>query len=68
MEHIVLMATVNSNYEFIMVDAGIKARILDKGVLSSTPFGKAFSEEKLKIPEPNTLPNNDKKLPFVFFF
>ncbi|KAG5876118.1 hypothetical protein JTB14_003735 [Gonioctena quinquepunctata] len=49
-----------------MVDAGINGRISDGGVLSSTPFGKALSDKNLKIPEPSTLPNSDKKVLFVF--
>jgi len=29
-------------------------------------FGKALRDKLLKIPEPGTLPNSEKKLPFVF--
>lgn len=63
---IVMMAVVNSNYEFIMVDAGINGRISDGGVLTNTVFGKAFSDKLLKLPEPAPLPNSQKILPFVF--
>lgn len=62
---IVLMAVVNSNYEFIMADAGINGRISDGGVLGYTAFGKALSDKIPKIPEPATLPNSGNKLPFV---
>jgi len=60
------MAVVNSNYEFIMADASINGRILDEGVLGNMAFGKALVDKLLQIPEPGTLPNSEKKLPFVF--
>jgi hypothetical protein len=59
------MAVVNSNYEFIIADAGINGRISDGGMLGKTAFGKALGDKLLQIPEPGTLPNS-KKLPFVF--
>jgi hypothetical protein len=59
------MAVVNSNYEFIMADAGINGRISDGG-LGNTAFGKALRDKLLKIPKPGTLPNSEKKLLFVF--
>lgn len=55
---IVMMAAVNCNYDFLMVDIGINGRISDGGVLSHTAFGK--------IPEHSRLPNTEKLLPFVF--
>ena len=60
------MAVVNSNYEFIMADDGINVRISDGGVLGNTAFGKSLVDKLLRIPEPGTLPNSVKKLPFVF--
>jgi hypothetical protein len=63
---IVLMAVLNSNYECIMADAGINGRISGGGVLRNTAFGKALVDKLLQIPEPGTLPYNEKKLPFVF--
>lgn len=63
---IVMMAVVNANYEFIMIDVGINGRISDGGVFSHTDFGRAFSNNSLGIPEPAILPNSQKKLPFVF--
>lgn len=60
------MAVVNSNYEFIMVDAGINGRISDGGVFGATAFGRALCDKKLQIPKPTILTKSDKILPFVF--
>jgi hypothetical protein len=63
---IVLMAVVNSNYEFIMADADINGQTSDGGVLGKTAFGKALGDKLLQIPEPGSLQNSEKELPFVF--
>jgi hypothetical protein len=63
---IVLMTVVNSNYEFIMADACINVRISEGVVLGNTAFGKALVDKLFQISEPGTLPNSEKKLPFVF--
>jgi hypothetical protein len=34
--------------------------------LGNTAFGKALVDKLLQNPEPGTLPNSEKKLPFVF--
>jgi hypothetical protein len=49
-----------------MADAVINGRISDEGVLGNTEFGKTLVDKSLQIPEPGTLPNSEKKLPFVF--
>jgi hypothetical protein len=38
----------------------------DGGVLGNTAFGKALVDQLLQIQEPGTLPNSEKKSPFVF--
>lgn len=63
---IVLMATVNANYEFIVADVGTNGRVSDGGVIKNTEFGKAIYSKSLQIPSPSQLPNSDKILPYVF--
>ncbi|CAI6346434.1 unnamed protein product [Macrosiphum euphorbiae] len=60
---IVLMAVVNSNYEFIYVDVGKNGRLSDGGVIECTEFYKSLKEEKLQIPNNDDTVNN---LNFVF--
>jgi len=36
------MAVLNSDYEFIVADAGMNGRISDGGVVGNTAFGKAL--------------------------
>jgi len=55
------MAVVNSNYEFIMADAGIKVWIPDGGVLGNMEFGKALVDKLLQIPQPGALPSSEKE-------
>lgn len=62
---IVLMAVVNANYEFILVDIGEAGRQSDGGVFSHSNLGIAFEQKLLKIPEPRALPGSIKKFPFV---
>lgn len=60
---IVLRALVNSNYEFIFVDAGKNGRISDGGVLQYTNFYQLLVEEKLMLPQRHECKEN---LNFVF--
>ena len=53
---VVLMAVVNANYEFIMVDVGANGRVSDGGVFANTKFCKQLKEKALHIPEPTSLP------------
>ncbi|XP_054747281.1 putative nuclease HARBI1 [Anastrepha obliqua] len=63
---IVLMATVNANYEFIVADVGTNGRVSDGGVIKNTEFGKAIYNKTLPLPGPSQLPKSDKVLPYVF--
>ena len=57
----VLMAVVNSNYEFIVCEFGINGRNSDGGVIEQTKF-----YDKLYIPEPELLNNSNKILNYYF--
>lgn len=61
-----LMAVVNANYEFIMVDVGTNGRVSDGGVLQNTTFGKQLKNNALNLPSPSLLPGSSRKLPYFF--
>ena len=63
---IVLMAVCDSNYKFTMVDIGDSGRNSDGGVFSSCNLGIAISEDKLNIPEAESIWGSEFKFPFVF--
>jgi len=60
---VVLMAIVNSNYEFIYVDVGKNGRLSDGGVIEFTKFYEDLKKGKLQLPDNNETVNN---LNFVF--
>lgn len=60
---IVLMALVDSNYEFIYADVGKNGRLSDVGVLEYTKFHRQLKAIKLNLPHNNDTVNN---LNYVF--
>lgn len=64
---IVLMAVVNANYEFILVDIGDYGRLSDGSVFSSSHLGMAINDGALNLPSPRRLDQVSNKLyPYVF--
>lgn len=63
---LVLLAVVNSNYEFIMCDFGINGRISDGGVIEYSHFYWKLKHKELSIPPPRKQINSNEPLPFVF--
>ncbi|XP_031334657.1 uncharacterized protein LOC116164601 [Photinus pyralis] len=63
---IVLMAVVDANYKFLMVDVGANGRVSDGGVMKNTLFWRKLSENQLNLPDPRQLPGTSKKCPYVF--
>ncbi|XP_022903541.2 uncharacterized protein [Onthophagus taurus] len=60
---IVLMALVNSNYEFIFVDVGKNGRLSDGGVIEYTDFYDKLMKSELSLPDNFETVNN---LNYVF--
>lgn len=60
------MATVNANYEFILVDVGTNGRVSDGGVLENTDFFHKLMNNSLNIPYPKEVGPNKIILPYVF--
>uniref|UniRef100_A0A1B0GMF1 Uncharacterized protein n=1 Tax=Phlebotomus papatasi TaxID=29031 RepID=A0A1B0GMF1_PHLPP len=64
---LVLMAIVDANYNFLLVDIGTNGRISDGGVLQQTYFYELLDEKKLNIPRPERLViGKDTIYPYVF--
>ena len=53
---VVLLAVVDAENRFIAVDIGDLGSNSDGGIFSKSQFGKAFNENRLKIPNGRTLP------------
>lgn len=64
---IVLLAVVDSNYQFMFADIGSQGRITDGGVLRNSVLWRKISENNLNLPTPYPLPGSDEPLPYVFF-
>lgn len=47
---LILMAIVNANYEFIMVDVGKNGRMSDSGVIQTTTFYQKLHQKELNLP------------------
>lgn len=62
---IVLLAVVDDNYSFSLVDIGAQGRQSDGGVLRNSAFGKLLYEHKLHIPAPQKITVDGPELPFV---
>ena len=63
---IVLMAVVNANYEFTMVDIGDSGRQSDGGVFAASKLGFAMDNDQLGLPKPRILPGTNTLFPYVF--
>ncbi|XP_049275247.1 uncharacterized protein LOC119405786 [Rhipicephalus sanguineus] len=63
---IVLLAVVDSDYKFVVVDVGAYGKQSDGGVLEQSKFGRRLEEGKLHLPRDLALPNTSHSAPCVF--
>lgn len=63
---IVLMALVDSQYNFIFADIGSQGRISDGGVLSNCDLWKMMCNKSLNLPLAHPLPGSNIDVPYVF--
>ena len=62
---LVLLAVVDADYKFIMVDIGDKGRFSDAGIFANSNLGH-FVKANRGFPPPNLLPQTQDAVPFVF--
>ena len=65
---IVLMAVVNADYKFSMVDIGDYGSNPDGSIFASSSLGKKICEDDLDLPEDRPLPYDCAKAPIPFVF
>lgn len=65
---IVLMAVADANYCFRFIDVGAYGHEGDSNILKGTNFGKKLYSNKLPLPQPSLLPNDEsgQLQPYVF--
>lgn len=63
---VVLMAVVNADCEFLMVDVGTNGRISDGGVFAKTKFFEELENGNLNLPAPSVIIPGGDVLPYVF--
>lgn len=60
----VLMALVDADYSFIMVDVGSEGSLSDNGIYYNCLFGKRMRAGQLKFPPSDFLPGSNKELDY----
>ena len=62
---IVLLALVDSEYNFIYIVVGCNGRVSDGGVFANSSLCTAIENATLNFPEETVLPNSHRKAPYV---
>ncbi|XP_050299931.1 uncharacterized protein LOC126738575 [Anthonomus grandis grandis] len=62
---IVLLALIDANYRFIVVDVGSYRRSSDGGIFANLNLGKRLERNTLDIPDDANLPGTQQLAPFV---
>ncbi|GFQ70481.1 DDE Tnp4 domain-containing protein [Trichonephila clavata] len=63
---IILLACVDANYKFVLVDIGAEGHNSDGGVFKNSIFGQSLEKGTLDLPCPVEIPGTAKMLPFLF--
>ncbi|KAH7977351.1 hypothetical protein HPB49_000831 [Dermacentor silvarum] len=63
---VVLMAVVDSQYLFRLIDVGAPGRLSDGGIFKDSPIGKRLEKGELGFPRAAQLPASSKSSPHVF--
>ncbi|KAH8009046.1 hypothetical protein HPB51_009586 [Rhipicephalus microplus] len=63
---IVLMAVVDSDCKYVLVDVGAEGRQSDGGIFKEPSFGRDLSKGHLDIPAVGTLPGTSTCVPYAF--
>ncbi|KAL4100907.1 hypothetical protein QTP88_020932 [Uroleucon formosanum] len=62
---IVLLALVDTHYNFIAVDVGSFGKNSDGGIMAHSKLGKALDQNKLNVPPKEALPGTTNDVPYV---
>ena len=60
-----LMAIVDADYKFLVVDIGQMGSASDGGVLDNSNFGSAWNRDRVNMPPPVPLPGTETNTPYV---
>nr|CAH7760287.1 unnamed protein product [Callosobruchus chinensis] len=63
---IVLMALVDANYKFTLVDVGAYGRSSDGGIFEQSEMGKKFESNKYSIPRDTEIPPAMEQFPYTY--
>ncbi|GFU23218.1 DDE Tnp4 domain-containing protein [Trichonephila clavipes] len=63
---IILLACVDANYKFVLVDIGAEGHNSDGGVFRNSIFGQSLEKGTLQLPFPLEIPGTTNLLPFLF--
>lgn len=63
---VVLLAVVDADYNFLIVDIGAEGSMGDAATLANSEFGKRLKNGTLHLPPPRRLARRDQVMPFYF--